>query len=116
MAGPTSTAPSARVRLAQLAHDAALLLDGVRSLDTGTAGTFLTAGGGARVPGVVATVAPEGGYDVSLRLVCALVPLPALTDRVRDAVHIIAAEAGLAVQTVTILVTDVLLDDADGPA
>ncbi len=99
--------PSSRVRLAQLARAAALAMPGVVDLDTGPAGLFLTVGGGARVPGVTCTAAPRGGYDVALRLVCELVPLQAVGDRVRDAVQTVGAEEHIEVQSVSVLIADV---------
>ena len=111
----TDTAPaqapsggvSPRVALARRAREAALGVAGVAELDSGVAGQFLTAGGGERVPGVTCVVAPEGGYDVSLRLVCDLVPLRAVADRVRAAVQEAGVDARVAVQSVTILISDV---------
>jgi hypothetical protein len=99
--------PSARVRLARVAREAALASPGVAGLDAGTVGAFATVGGGHRVAGVTCSTAPEGGYDLSLRLVCELVPLHAVADGVRVAIERAATEAQLTVQTVTITVADV---------
>jgi hypothetical protein len=52
-------------------------------------------------------VAPGGGYDVALRLVCELVALIALADRVRAAITRVAAREGLDVTSVTIEVADI---------
>jgi hypothetical protein len=106
-------APSPRVQLAALARDTALAVDGVVELDSGAGGLFVTAGGGVRVAGVRCLAAPEGGYDVSLRLVCRLMPLPALADRVRAAVVSAAQVGGLQLATVTITVADVAVDEAE---
>ena len=103
---PPAGGPSPRVRLAQLARDAALATPGVVDLDAGPAGTFFTAGGGTRIKGVTCSTAPEGGFDVSLRLVCELAPLYAVADRVRVAVESAATEARLIVQSVTITIAD----------
>jgi hypothetical protein len=99
--------PSPRVRLAQLTREAALAIRGVDDLDSGPAGAFCTAGAGHRIGGVTCTTAPEGGFDVSLRLRCELVPLQAVAKRVRTAVQTAAAGEDLAVRSVTIVVTDV---------
>ena len=99
--------PSPRVRLAQLARGAALATPGVVDLDTGPAGLFFTAGGGTRVSGVTCAVTPGGGYDVALRLVCELVPLRPVGERVRDAVQTVGAEENIEVQSVSVLIVDV---------
>ncbi|HTU29723.1 MAG TPA: hypothetical protein VMF07_10100 [Solirubrobacteraceae bacterium] len=112
MERPAHGEPSPRLVLAALVHDTALAVDGVVALDTGPGGLFVTAGGGERVPGVRCLAAPEGGYDVSLRLVCRLVPLPALAERVRAAVVTAATSAGLNAETVTITVADVVDEPA----
>ena len=114
MADATQTAPgpSDRVRLAQLSAQAAVHVDGVAGLDSGPAGVFSTVGGTTRVGGVTCASAPGGGYDVSLRLVCALVDLHAVADRVRDAVQTIGAEANIEVAAISIVIADVTDDEA----
>jgi hypothetical protein len=107
---PANGVPSPRIELAGLAHDAALTVEGVVALDAGIGGLFVTAGGGERVSGVRCLAAPEGGYDVSLRLVCMLVPLPALAERVRAAVIRTAGAAHLELASVTITIADLALD------
>jgi hypothetical protein len=104
---PAYREPSPRLALAALARDTALSVDGVVSLDAGAGGLFVTAGGGERVPGVRCLAAPEGGYDVALRLVCRLVPLRPLAETVRQAVVGAATVAHLELATVTITVADV---------
>ena len=89
----------------------ALADEAVVALDAGAGGLFVTAGGGHRVPGVRCLAAPEGGYDVALRLVCRLVPLPALADRVRAAVAEAARAADLNLATVTIILADISADE-----
>jgi len=111
----TRLAASTRLRLAALARDTALSVPGVDDLDAGTARTFLTAGAGEIVWGVNCVVAPEGGYDLSLQLVCELVPLHPLGERVRAAVEAAAADDEMIAQTVTIRITDVV-DPAAAPA
>lgn len=100
--------PSPRVQLAALARAAALGTSGVVTLDEGLAGLFVTASSGERVGGVRCLAAPEGGYDLSLRLACELVALPPLAERVRSAVRRTAAAAGFVVQSVTIEIADVV--------
>ncbi|HLI61547.1 MAG TPA: hypothetical protein VKV21_17970 [Solirubrobacteraceae bacterium] len=101
-------APGARIALAALARDVALTVNGVAGLDDGPAGLFVTAGGGERIGGVRCVAAPEGGYEVSLRLVCELVPLLDLADRVRAAVTEAARAAELRLASVTITIADVV--------
>lgn len=110
MEQPAHGEPSPRIALAALARDVALMVDGVVALDDGPAGLFVTAGGGERVGGVRALAAPEGGYDLSLRLVCALVPLHPVAERVRAAIVEAARAAELDLATVTITVADVTED------
>ena len=98
------------MRLAQLASEIALATPGVVELDAGPAGAVATIGAGIRVPGVTCAAAPGGEYDVSLRLVCRLVDLPALAARVRAAILAGAASAGLHAATVAIEVVNVVED------
>ena len=58
------------------------------------------ADGGERLEGVSCIAAPGGGYDVSLRLVCDLVPLHPLGELVRAAVGRAAATAGIELERV----------------
>jgi hypothetical protein len=109
---PVHGEPSPRLALAALARDTALAVAGVAALDAGTGGLFVTAGGGERVPGVRCLVAPDGGYDLALRLVCRLVPLPALAESVRAGVTAAAARAQLPLATVTITIADVVEESA----
>ncbi len=97
-----------------LARDAALAVDGVLGLDAGPTELFMTAGGGVRVGGVRSVAAPEGGFEVTLRLVCALVPLPALADRVREAVTRHITGVGDELQSVTVVVADVAVPEEGG--
>jgi hypothetical protein len=109
---PAHGATSPRIALAALARDTALAVAGVVALDAGIGGLFVTAGGGERVPGVRCLAAPEGGYDVALRLVCRLVPLHPLAETVRRAVATAATAAHLELATVTITVADVVDEPA----
>ena len=74
------------MRLAQMAHDAALRVSGVIRTDVGPAGLFVSVGDGQRVEGVICTADRDGGYAISLRLVCALMPLQPIAEQVRAAV------------------------------
>lgn len=102
-----SPQPSERVQLARAARTAALGIDGVVGLDPGPTGTFVTEGAGTQVPGVTCIIAPEGGYDVTLQLVCRLVALHAIGERVRTAVETAAVSAGIRAASVTVRITDV---------
>lgn len=103
-----SAAGSERVRLARVARDAALQVPGVVDTDSGPMGRFITVGGGQRLGGVTCIAAQDGGFDVSLRLRCAMVPLPELLARVQLAVRQLASQAGLRVATLDVLVADVV--------
>jgi hypothetical protein len=102
-----TSGPSDRVRVAQIARETALGVPGVVDADSGPARLFCTAGGGVQVAGVTSAVSPEGGYDVSLRLVCELVALHPLADRVRAAVLSVTAAAGFSVRSVSIIVAEI---------
>jgi hypothetical protein len=92
---------SERVRLARVVRDAALRVPGVAGTDVGPLGAFMTgADDGERLEGVSCIAAPGGGYDVSLRLVCDLVPLHPLGELVRAAVGRAAATAGIKLERV----------------
>ena len=94
---PTPSAPaSERVRLARLALEAALGVDGVVAGHAGRLGLRMTADRGERLPGVLATALPGGQYGIELHLVAEVVPLPQLAERVRTRVERAAASAGLA--------------------
>jgi len=99
----TSTAVgSERFRLARLTRDAALRVPGVLDTDTGPMGLFVTVDGAQRVEGVMCMATSGDGYEVSLRLVCALVPLLALGELVRAAVRRTAAVAGIELESVSV--------------
>lgn len=88
--------PSSRLRIAQLAAAAAIAVPGVVSLHAGPRSLHVTAASGEQVDGVVVAASRDGRYDVSLHLVCGLVALPPLAERVRAAVLKVTAAAGLA--------------------
>ena len=91
---------SERFRLARLARDAALRVPGVVGTDPGPAGLFVTVDRGGRLEGVMCVATKSGGYEISLRLVCGLVPLLALGERVKTAVGRTATNAGIALESV----------------
>lgn len=93
---PAATAPgSPRLRMARLAAEAAIAVPGVVGLRSGALGLHVTSGSGQRVDGVMVNALRDGRYEVDLHLVCALVALPALAERVRTAVLGSAASVGL---------------------
>ncbi|MDQ6731601.1 MAG: hypothetical protein M3022_15255 [Actinomycetota bacterium] len=108
---PAAFAPPAgseRVRLARLARDAALRAPGVVGTDTGVNGVFVTVGGGERLEGVICAATNHGGYELSLRLVCELVPLVVLGEEVKAAVQRAATLAGIGVDSVSVHVAAVV--------
>lgn len=95
MSVPAASAPgSPRVRLARLALDAALSVDGVVAADAGPSGLHVTAGGTSLVRGVRVAAEPGGRYSVDLGLRARVVALPALADAVRARVARNALLAG----------------------
>lgn len=99
---------SERFRLATLAREAALLVPGVVDTDSGPLGLFVSVGGGRRLEGVVCSATKSGGYDVSLRLTCRMVPLLPLGEQVRAAVQSAALAAGTQLERVTVHVGDIV--------
>ncbi len=95
---------SERVRLARLARAAALRVPGVLGTDSGPGNLFVTVGGGERLEGVVCAAAKEGGYEVALRLVCGMVALPQLGERVKAAVSKAAATSPTQLTSVNVTV------------
>ena len=94
---------SDRIRLARAALTAALRVPGVLEPDAGSHGAFVTeTRRGERLRGVVCDAAPSDGYDVSLRLVCGLVALHPLGERIRAAVLRAASTTDISVQSVTV--------------
>ena len=103
---------SERVRLARAARQAALLVGGVRGLDGGPGGLFMTAAGdGERLVGVTCIAAAEGGFEVSVRVVAGLVPLHGLGERVRAAVLRVARFAGIEVAGVRVHVAGLSVEE-----
>ena len=103
---------SERVRLARAARQAALTVPGVRAMDAGPAGMFMTgAGDGERLDGVMCVAAPGDGYEVSLRLVASLVALRPLAERVRAAVVRVARFAGIELVSVSVHFADLTAEE-----
>ncbi len=100
---------SERVRLARLAREAALRVVGVVGTDAGPDGMFTTVGDGERLEGVLCVATKDGGYEVTLRLVCRLVPLLALSAQVQAAVMRATARAEIPLDSVSVHIAG--LDD-----
>ena len=88
-------AHSDRMRLAQLARDAALEVHGVADATAGPAGIWRTVGAEHQVAGVTAAAIGEDRYGLTLHLVGELVPLREVAERVRERVERAASAAGL---------------------
>ncbi len=105
---------SERARLASAALEAALAVPGVAGTDAGPLGVHVTgAGHGKRLEGVICA-ATDGGYAVSLRLICEAVSLHPLGDEIRTAVErsVTAALPGTALESVSIAFVDL----SEGPS
>lgn len=98
----SAPAGSERFRLARLARDTALQVPGVVDTDPGPAGMMVTEGAGERLEGVLCVATKDGGYEITLRLICRLVPLPPLSHAVSSAVARAAAGAGMALDSVNV--------------
>jgi hypothetical protein len=109
---PAGPAPSTRVTLAELARDVALTTPGVVELDAGVGGRHATVGAGRRVPGITCAAAPGGGFDLGLRIVCSLEPLPAIADWLRQEIAIAAGRAGILVARIEIDIVDIVVPEA----
>ena len=104
--------PTARVRLARLARDAALRVAGVASVGPRLTADRSTLDDGERLEGVVSVAEPDGRYGVSLDLGAEPVPLHELADRVREAVGAAAERHGLGSELGRV---DVVIDDVVEP-
>lgn len=112
-----SAGSGVRTRLARLAAESALAVDGVESLDAGPTGLRVTvAGGDGTISGVRVTAEAGGGYAVELGLRVRLQPLQPLGARVRRAVEASAQRAGMAeeLKSVDVVVCDLV--DPSGQA
>jgi hypothetical protein len=110
--GRDGSVGSERFRLARLARDAALRVSGVVATDSGPNGLFVTVDGGERLEGVLCVATRDGSYEITLRLICRLVPLLALSAQVKAGVRRTADVAGLPVQSVSVHVAE-LTDGED---
>jgi hypothetical protein len=95
------------MRLARMAHEVAMRTRGVVRTDGGPGGRFVSVGDGERVEGVTCVASTDGGYEISLRLVCALMPLEPIAEQVRTVIGAQAAVAGIHVTGVDVQVVDV---------
>ena len=96
--GPRAAAvgpPTDRVRLAEVALEAALKVDGVVAPHAPIGGGGSTRGSGRRLDGVSVVAGGHERFDVSLHLVTRIVPLHPLADRVRERVSRAAGRSGL---------------------
>jgi len=100
--------PSDRVRLTRAARDAALRVPGVVATDTGPMGLYLTTAGVERLEGIICAATNDGGYDISVRLIADLVPLPALSGAVAAAIERAAEWVGVPCSSVSVHFADVL--------
>ncbi len=98
---------SERIRLARAARAAALAVPGVVRTDAGAAGLLVTVGDGERIEGVRAVAAQGGGYELSLELVCQMVPLLDLARQVKSAVARAAVTAGISIDDVNVTFCDI---------
>jgi hypothetical protein len=99
---------SVRFRLAVHIAQAVLAVPGVVALDPGRSGLDVTAERAGRISGVRCTAGPSGGYDVTVRLVSALVALEPLGVAVRAAAASAAALVGVTLERVDVHVADVV--------
>ena len=97
VAPPGQVGDSPRLRLAQLALDAALSTAGVQGADVGPHRLCATsAGASGTVRGVAVVAQADGRYSIDLCLVAGIVPLLELADEVRRRVRTRADREGMA--------------------
>lgn len=77
-------------------------------MDAGPMGLMVTEGGGERLDGVTCVATRNGGYEVSLGVVCELVPLLAVGERIKTGVGRAAATAGIALESVSVHVAEIV--------
>ncbi len=104
--GPSG--PSDRARLTKAAREAALRVPGVVATDTGPTGLYVTVAGGERLEGIICAAANDGGYDISVRLIAGLVPLPALSAQITVAVQRAADRVRVPCSSVSIHFADLV--------
>lgn len=81
---------------------------GVIKTDTGPAGLHMTTAGDERLEGIICAADIDGGYDISVRLIAGLVPLPDLSDRVTAAIYRAAVRVGVPCSSVAVHFADVV--------
>lgn len=109
--GPDSAVSATpRGRLADIALDAALSVDGVLAADAGRTGMHVTVDGARLVRGVRVIADTDGRYSVELGLRTRMEPLGPLAERVRERVRAAASTAGLRdrLSAVSVTVHDVV--------
>jgi hypothetical protein len=99
---------SDRLRLARVARAAMLGVPGVLTTDAGPAGLHVTAARDERLEGIICAATSDGGYDISVRLIAGLVPLPDLSDRVTAAMNCAAERVGVPCGAVAVYFADVV--------
>jgi hypothetical protein len=99
---------SDRLRLAGVARAAMLAVPGIIATDTGPAGLHLTTARDERLEGIICAATSDGGYDISVRLIAGLVPLPDLSDRVTAAINRAAVRVGVPCSGVAVHFADVV--------
>ena len=100
-----TTAGELHDALARLGAD--LMMRALGAVELAVGGAAGSVGGGERLEGVMCVATKNGGYEVTLRLVCAVVSLPNLGEQVKAAVAAMAAEAGIPVDSVSVHVAAV---------
>lgn len=92
----TNPPPTDRVRLARIALESALAVEGVVAGHPGAHGIGVVQGAGGPLRGVTAAALPGGRYEVGLHLVADPVPLRPLAETVRERIGRAASRGGLA--------------------
>jgi hypothetical protein len=83
------------------------MVPGVLDTDSGPSGLHVTRADGQSLDGVRCVATGHGGYEVSLRLICGLVPLIGLATTVRSRVTAAATQAALPIDNVHVHVAGV---------
>jgi hypothetical protein len=99
---------SDRLRLARAARAATLAVAGVVATDAGPAGLHATTARDERLEGIICAANRDGGYDISVRLIAGMVPLPDLSDRVTAAIHRAAVRVGVPCSAIAVHFADVV--------
>jgi hypothetical protein len=85
-----------------------LAVPGVITTDTGPTGLHATAARDERLEGIICAATSDGGYDISVRLIAGLVPLPDLSDRVKAAINRAAVRVGVPCSGIAVYFADVV--------